>query len=120
MEEREREREREKANLLKEETDAIAASKRRKLKREHPPSGEAGEYSPVPPPPPPLSISLSQSYDGRDRGDRKGPPVQRAGYLEEPSVRIHGKEAASKMTRRDLDPYPSCLFFLSLCVTYNR
>ncbi|XP_021832088.1 THO complex subunit 2 isoform X1 [Prunus avium] len=104
VEEREREREREKANLLKEETDAIAASKRRKLKREHPPSGEAGEYSPVPPPPPPLSISLSQSYDGRDRGDRKGPPVQRAGYLEEPSVRIHGKEAASKMTRRDLDP----------------
>ncbi|KAM1011881.1 hypothetical protein ACFX2C_047172 [Malus domestica] len=101
--EREREREREKATLLKEDTDAIAASKRRKLKREHLPSGEAGEYSPVPPPPP-LSISLSQSYDGRDRGDRKGPIVQRSGYLEEPSPRIHGKEVPSKMARRETDP----------------
>ncbi|OMO88902.1 hypothetical protein CCACVL1_08125 [Corchorus capsularis] len=101
---RDRERDREKPNLLKEDVDATAA-KRRKLKREHLPSGEPGEYSPVAPPPPPLSIGMSQSYDGRDR-DRKGAMVQRGGYLEEPSMRIHGKEAASKMARRDPDPYP--------------
>jgi THO complex subunit 2 len=86
--------------------DASAASKRRKLKREHMPSGEAGEYSPVAPPPPSLSIGVSQSYEGRDRGDRKGAMIQRAGYLDEPSLRIHGKEVASKMTRRESDPYP--------------
>ena len=86
--------------------DASAASKRRKLKREHMPSGEAGEYSPVAPPPPPLSIGVSQSYEGRDRGDRKGAMIQRAGYLDEPSLRIHGKEVASKMTRRESDLYP--------------
>ncbi|KAM5566947.1 THO complex subunit 2 [Rosa sericea] len=101
--EREREKEREKANLLKEDSDSIAASKRRKLKREHLPSGEAGEYSPVHPPPA-LSINLSQSYDGRDRGERKGPIVTRTGYMEEPSLRNHGKEVSSKMTRRDTDP----------------
>lgn len=86
--------------------DASAASKRRKLKREHLPSGEAGEYSPVAPPAPPLSIGVSQSYEGRDRGDRKGAMIQRAGYLDEPSLRIHGKEVASKMNRRESDPYP--------------
>lgn len=86
--------------------DASAASKRRKLKREHLPSGEAGEYSPVAPPPPPLSIGASQSYEGRDRGDRKGAMIQRAGYLDEPSLRIHGKEVVTKMTRRESDPYP--------------
>ncbi|KAF3432078.1 hypothetical protein FNV43_RR26817 [Rhamnella rubrinervis] len=101
---RDREREREKANLLKEEMDATAASKRRKLKREHMPGGEAGEYSPVAPPPPSHGIGMSQSYDGRDR-DRKGAMIQRTGYLEEPSLRIHGKEAPSKMTRRDIDPH---------------
>ncbi|KAA8529838.1 hypothetical protein F0562_034393 [Nyssa sinensis] len=102
VEEREREREREKANLVKEDIDASAASKRRKLKREHMPS-EAGEYSPAAPPPPPLTINMSQPYDGRERGDRKGAMVQRPGYLEEPGLRIHGKEATSKMTRRDTD-----------------
>ncbi|XWS34347.1 hypothetical protein CRYUN_Cryun21dG0031800 [Craigia yunnanensis] len=100
---RDRERDREKANLLKEDVDATGA-KRRKLKREHLPS-EPGEYSPVAPPPPPLTIGMSQSYDGRDR-DRKGAMMQRGGYLEEPGMRIHGKEAASKMARRDTDPYP--------------
>ncbi|KAF2315705.1 hypothetical protein GH714_040234 [Hevea brasiliensis] len=55
-----------------EEMDISAASKRRKLKREQLSLGEAGEYSPVAPPPPPLPIGMSQSYDGRDRGDRKG------------------------------------------------
>ncbi|KAJ8760884.1 hypothetical protein K2173_021922 [Erythroxylum novogranatense] len=95
------EREREKA--LKEEMDVNAASKRRKLKRDHIPSGEAGEYSPVAPPPP-LTIGISQSYDGRERGDRKGAMIQRSGYLEEPPMRIHGKELPTKMTRRDADP----------------
>ncbi|KAI4313667.1 hypothetical protein L6164_026626 [Bauhinia variegata] len=101
---REREREREKASILKEDMDLNAASKRRKLKREHLPTSEPGEYSPVAPPPPPPGI-ISQSYDGRDRGDRKGPIIQRAGYIDEPGLRIHGKEAAaSKMNRRDSDP----------------
>ncbi|KAJ4710125.1 THO complex subunit 2 [Melia azedarach] len=101
--ERDRERDREKASLLKEEMDANAASKRRKLKKEHLPSGEAGEYSPVAPQFPPLSIGMSQSYDGRDRGDRKGAIMQRAGYMEEQNMRIHGKEVAGKMARRDPD-----------------
>ncbi|KAL7181121.1 hypothetical protein ACSBR1_040061 [Camellia fascicularis] len=101
VEEKEREREREKTNPLKEDMDANA-SKRRKLKREHLP--EAGEYSPAAPPPPPVNIGMSQPYDGRDRVDRKGTMVQRPGYLEEPGLRIHGKEATSKMTRRDTEP----------------
>ncbi|XP_034888550.1 THO complex subunit 2 isoform X1 [Populus alba] len=101
----EREREREKTHLLKEEMDAgAAAAKRRKIKRDHLPTGEAGEYSPVAPPPPPLGIGMSQSYDGRDRGDRKGGTIQRSSYLEEPSIRIHGKDVAGKMARRDADP----------------
>ncbi|EEF34845.1 tho2 protein, putative [Ricinus communis] len=108
VEDRERDREREKVPL-KDDIDVGAASKRRKLKREHMPSGEAGEYSPVAPPPPPLAISMSQSYDGRERGDR-GALIQRAGYLEEPPMRIHGKEVAGKMTRRDADPYPQNQF----------
>ncbi|GMP92964.1 hypothetical protein CsSME_00042993 [Camellia sinensis var. sinensis] len=101
VEEKEREREREKTNPLKEDMDANV-SKRRKLKREHLP--EAGEYSPAAPPPPPVNIGMSQPYDGRDRADRKGTMVQRPGYLEEPGLRIHGKEATSKMTRRDTEP----------------
>ncbi|XP_010271209.1 PREDICTED: THO complex subunit 2 isoform X2 [Nelumbo nucifera] len=100
------ERERDKANLLKEDTDANAASKRRKLKREHLPSGESSEYSLPVPPPPPIAIGMSQSYDGRERGDRKGAMVQRAGYLEEPVPRMHGKEATGKITRRDSDQFP--------------
>ncbi|KAG6707895.1 hypothetical protein I3842_06G055000 [Carya illinoinensis] len=101
--EKEREREREKANLLKDDIDASAASKRRKLKREHLPAGEAGEYSPVAPQPPSLGVGVSQSYEGRDGRDRKGAMIQRAGYLDESSMRIHGKEVASKMTRRETD-----------------
>ncbi|KAL0296552.1 UNVERIFIED_CONTAM: THO complex subunit [Sesamum radiatum] len=96
------ERERDKANTNKEDIDSNA-SKRRKLKREHMPS-EPGEYLPATPTPPPVSINLSQSHDGRDRGDRKGVIVQRSGYIEEPGPRIHSKEAASKATRRDPDP----------------
>ncbi|KAK8627665.1 hypothetical protein V6N13_135270 [Hibiscus sabdariffa] len=97
--ERDREREREKANVVKEDDVDATGAKRRKLKREHLPS-EPGEYSPVAPPPP-LSIGMSQ-YDGRDR-ERKGAMMQRGGYLEEPGMRIHGKEATSKMARRDTD-----------------
>ncbi|KAL9344872.1 hypothetical protein Peur_062547 [Populus x canadensis] len=104
VEEREREREREKTHLLKEEMDASAAAKRRKIKRDHLPTGEAGEYSPIAPPPPPLSLGMSQSYDGRDRGDRKGGTIQRSSHLEEPPIRIHGKDVAGKMARRDADP----------------
>ncbi|KAL3502101.1 hypothetical protein ACH5RR_036550 [Cinchona calisaya] len=103
VEERDREREREKLSLLKEDIDSNAASKRRKLKRDHVPS-EPGEYSPAAPPPPPLSINLSQPYDGRDRGERKGALVQRPAYVEEPGLRIHGKEAVGKTARRDTDP----------------
>ncbi|CAN1296054.1 THO complex subunit 2 [Linum perenne] len=105
VEEREREREREKLNLSKEEMDAAATSKRRKLKREHlPPGIEAGEYSPVAPQPPSLTMGMSQSYDGRDRGDRKAAMIQRTGYVEEPPTRAHGKEVVSKAARRDVDP----------------
>lgn len=99
----ERDRDRDKANLLKEEMDANAASKRRKLKREHISSGEPGEFSPVGPPPA-LTVSMSQSYDSRDRGERKALVTQRPGYMEEPVPRLHGKEAVSKMGRRDADP----------------
>ncbi|CAN0870401.1 THO complex subunit 2 [Linum grandiflorum] len=106
VEERDREREREKVNLSKEEMDAAAAtSKRRKLKREHlPPGIEAGEYSPAAAQPPPLAMGMSQSYDGRERGDRKASMIQRTGYVEEPPARAHGKEVASKAARRDVDP----------------
>ncbi|KAL6566308.1 hypothetical protein OROGR_001923 [Orobanche gracilis] len=96
------ERERDKANMNKEDTD-LNASKRRKLKREHMAS-EPGEYLPSTPQPPSMSLNLSQSHDGRDRGDRKGVIVQRPGYAEEPGLRIHSKEAASKTARRDPDP----------------
>uniref|UniRef100_A0A803Q3I5 THO complex subunit 2 n=1 Tax=Cannabis sativa TaxID=3483 RepID=A0A803Q3I5_CANSA len=102
---RDRKREDREGISMKEEIEANAASKRRKLKRDHLQSAEAGEYLPVGPPPP-ASVNISQSFDGRDRGDRKGAVIQRAGYLEEPSLRVHGKEMASKMTRRDIDPYP--------------
>ncbi|KAL2342397.1 hypothetical protein Fmac_003682 [Flemingia macrophylla] len=100
----EREREREKSNILKEDLDMNAASKRRKLKREHLPTSEPGEYSPVAPPQPPPGIGMSLAYDGRDRGDRKGPIIQHTNYIDEPSLRIHGKEVASKLNRRDSDP----------------
>ncbi|KAF3631202.1 hypothetical protein FXO38_26758 [Capsicum annuum] len=97
----EREREREKGSIVKEDMDPNA-SKRRKLKREHMAS-EPGEYSPAAHPPA-ISINMSQPCDGRDRGERKGVIVQqRPGYLDEPGLRIHGKESASKAPRRDAD-----------------
>ncbi|XP_060213787.1 THO complex subunit 2 isoform X4 [Lycium barbarum] len=97
----ERERDREKASIIKEDVDPNA-SKRRKLKREHMAS-EPGEFSPSAHPPA-LSINMSQPSDGRDRGERKGVMVQqRPGYLDEPGLRNHGKESASKAPRRDAD-----------------
>ncbi|CAM8983263.1 unnamed protein product [Rhodiola kirilowii] len=90
-------REREKAILAKDDLDA--GSKRRKIRRDNL-SVEAGEYTPSAP----LSISLSQTYDTRERGDRKVSLVQQAGYLEEPSMRFHGKDIANKAARRDNDP----------------
>ncbi|KAE8705401.1 THO complex subunit 2 [Hibiscus syriacus] len=96
------EREREKANAVKDDDVDATGAKRRKLKREHLQS-EPGEYSPVAAPPPSLSIGMSQSYDLRDR-ERKGSMMQRGGYMEEPGMRIHGKEATGKMSRRDTDP----------------
>lgn len=99
----EKEREREKANIPKEDLDLNAATKRRKLKREHLSTMEPGEYSPVAPAPPPPGIGMSQAYDARDR---KGPMIQHASYIDEPSLRIHGKEVANKLNRRDIDPYP--------------
>lgn len=101
--ERERERERDRASLLKEEMDANAASRRRKLKRDNIPGGESGEYSPVAQSSS-ISIGISQSYDARERGDRKGSLVQRPGYFDEPGMRMHVKDAASKMGRHDIDP----------------
>ncbi|KAL3830707.1 hypothetical protein ACJIZ3_019509 [Penstemon smallii] len=97
----ERERERDKAIINKEDIDSNA-SKRRKLKRELM-SAELGEFLPPAPSPPPLSINLSQSHDGRDRGDHKGVTVQRPGYIEESGLRGHSKEAAGKATRREAD-----------------
>ncbi|XP_043721403.1 THO complex subunit 2 [Telopea speciosissima] len=94
------EREKDKVNLMKDDVDANAASKRRKLKRDHLSSGEAGDY-PLAVPPPPLALGMSQSYDGRERGDKKGAMAPRSGYLGEPMPRVHGKEATSKITRRD-------------------
>ncbi|XP_019437447.1 PREDICTED: THO complex subunit 2-like isoform X2 [Lupinus angustifolius] len=99
VDERERDREREKGNILKEELDLNAASKRRKLKREHLPAIEPGEYSPATPQPPAQGgIGMSQAYDGRDRGDKKGPMIQHISFNDEPGLRI-----ASKLNRRDSD-----------------
>ncbi|XP_077241157.1 THO2 isoform X2 [Tasmannia lanceolata] len=79
------ERERDKGNILKEDMDANAASKRRKIKRDHSSLAEAsGEYSQVVPP-------------------RKGAMLQRAAYMEEPGPRIHSKEAGGKINRREND-----------------
>lgn len=97
--------------------DGSAASKRRKLKRDTP-SAEAGsDYPLVSPSPPQIGIS-SQSHDAtRERGDRKGALMQRGAYMEDPVPRLHAKEAASKIGRRDNDQYehtlePALFYFL--------
>ncbi|MQL84853.1 hypothetical protein Taro_017363 [Colocasia esculenta] len=96
------EREREKGMITKDDAESTAASKRRKLKRDHPSAAEAGEYTPVVPPlPPPLAPGASQRFDGRESGERKGTLAQRAAYVEESTQRMHAKEAASKIIRRD-------------------
>ncbi|XP_072998778.1 THO complex subunit 2 [Typha latifolia] len=95
-------RDRDKGNLSKEDTDPNAASKRRKLKRDQPSSSEAGgEYSPVILPS--HGAGISQSFDSRERGERKGVMVQhRAAYMDE-APRVHSKEAVSKINRRETD-----------------
>ncbi|XP_010460420.1 PREDICTED: THO complex subunit 2-like isoform X2 [Camelina sativa] len=97
----EREREREKSLPLKED---FEASKRRKLKREQQvSSAEPGEYSPMPPHQSSLSTGMGpSSYEGRER--KSSSMIQHGGYLEEPSIRLVGKEASSKMARRDPEP----------------
>ncbi|GAB2226287.1 hypothetical protein Drorol1_Dr00022088 [Drosera rotundifolia] len=100
---RERERERDRVNLVKEEIDMNATSKRRKLKREHLSGPEPGEFSPGGPPPPLHTMGVPQAYDGRDRAERKG-SVQRPGSFDDQSLRVHGKEPPSKTPRRDMDP----------------
>ncbi|PKU66197.1 hypothetical protein MA16_Dca009571 [Dendrobium catenatum] len=96
------ERDREKGNPLKDDVDPTAA-KRRKLKRDHI-SESSGDYSTVMSSPSSLALGIPQSFDARERNDRKGGLIQhRAAYAEEPLPRLHGKEAAGKTTRRDVD-----------------
>ncbi|XP_057851341.2 THO complex subunit 2 isoform X2 [Cryptomeria japonica] len=102
----EKERDREKTNLLKEEADASAASKRRRLKRDHLPASETTtNYGPSPPPPPPVPVTALQPYDGRER-ERKETAAPRGLYIEESGYdkgstgRIHNKEGG-KVARRD-------------------
>lgn len=110
-------RERDKGSTMKEDTDAAAAaaSKKRRLKREHPPSESSGDY--LLPTAPPLASGMSQSYDSRN--ERKGAILQRAPYgIEDQIPRMHTKEAAGKIGRRDNEPYPwklpdLCIFFAS-------
>ncbi|XP_078433738.1 THO2 [Wolffia australiana] len=94
------EREREKGGTSKDDAEVSLATKRRKLKRDHLSSLEVGEYAPAGPPPPPLS----QRFEGRESGERKGAMALRAAYVEEqPPPRMHPKEAASKITRRETE-----------------
>lgn len=99
-------RERDKVTMMKDDTELIAGSKRRKLKREHMSSETVGEYSQAGQLPPSLAPGMPQLYDGRERADKKAVMgQQRAVYIEE-APRIHGKEAAGKMNRRESDQYP--------------
>ncbi|XP_031492162.1 THO complex subunit 2 isoform X2 [Nymphaea colorata] len=94
-------RERDKGSMMKEDIDAAVASKRRRLKREHLPSEAGGDYLLATAPP--LASGMSQSYDSRN--DRKGAILQRAPYgLEDQMPRMHTKEAAGKVGRRDNEP----------------
>ncbi|RZC63684.1 hypothetical protein C5167_025452 [Papaver somniferum] len=94
----------EKVNIPKDDLDTNAASKRRKLKRDHLSSSDVGEYPTGALPLPSPSVNMSQSlYDGRERAERNPSAIQRAGFMEEPSPKMHGKEAASKITRCDSD-----------------
>ncbi|KAG9443939.1 hypothetical protein H6P81_015279 [Aristolochia fimbriata] len=94
------ERERDKGSTLKEDLDA-GASKRRKLKKEQPSAEGGGEY-PLAPPSTSLAMGvLPPTYEGRDRGDRKGTIVQRQAYMDEPVQRMHGKEVSGKIPRRE-------------------
>ncbi|XP_074582550.1 THO complex subunit 2 [Curcuma longa] len=95
-------RERDKVTMMKDDMELIAGSKRRKLKREHT-SETGGEYSQAGQLPPSLAPGMPQLYDGRERADKKAVMgQQRAAYIEE-APRIHGKEAAGKINRRESD-----------------
>lgn len=100
------ERDREKGNILKDDIDSAALTKRRKLKRDHASSSvEPGEvYSPVMQQPLSPGMGMASSFDARERGDRKGIIGQHRGnYMEEPGPRVHGKETTSKINRREAD-----------------
>lgn len=99
------ERDRDKGNALKDDMDSGTTSKRRKIKRDHASTSEAsGEYSPAVPPPPPLTGGISQSFEARERSDRKGGMMQhRAAYMDEQAPRLHGKESLSKINRREAE-----------------
>ncbi|XP_042385261.1 THO complex subunit 2-like isoform X1 [Zingiber officinale] len=95
-------RERDKVPMMKDDTELIAGSKRRKLKREHMPE-TGGEYSQAGQLPSSLASGMPQLYDGRERADKKAViGQQRAAYIEE-APRIHGKEAVGKINRRESD-----------------
>ncbi|PIA63730.1 hypothetical protein AQUCO_00201224v1 [Aquilegia coerulea] len=89
--------------IMKEDIDVGAGSKRRKIKRDHIPSGDGNDYSQAVTPTSLHSLGVAQSYDGRDRGDRKVPLVQRPAYSDDPMPRTHAKESVSKIARRDND-----------------
>ncbi|MCL7046579.1 hypothetical protein MKW94_030124 [Papaver nudicaule] len=96
--------EREKVNISKDDLDTNAASKRRKLKRDHLSSSDVSEYPIGVLPLPSTSVSVSQSlYDGRERPERKVSAIQTR-FPEEPPARVHNKEAA-KITRHSEQLY---------------
>ncbi|CAA6659375.1 unnamed protein product [Spirodela intermedia] len=102
-------REREKGNISKDDAESNAATKRRKLKRDHLSSMEAGD--------------VSQRFDGRESGERKvAMALNRANYAEEPVQRMHTKEAASKIPGGM--PNNTCSLRFSLnqarCRAYDR
>lgn len=90
--------------------DGNVASKRRKIKRDQSSAEGDGEYSLAGIQQTSLTIGSSQSYDARERGDRKGAVVQRQTYVEENTTRLHGKEPTGKIPRREPEQYPSYNF----------
>lgn len=94
-------RDREKGTTLKEDSDPSNASKRRKVKRDQS-SLEAGEYTPSVPQPPSHGTGSSQLSDVRER-ERKGVISQHRTSHADDLPRTHGKDATSKLSRRESD-----------------
>ncbi|KAG0540719.1 hypothetical protein BDA96_03G433200 [Sorghum bicolor] len=94
-------RDREKGTSLKEDSDPSNASKRRKIKRDQT-SLEAGEYAPSAPQPPSHGSGSSQLSDVRER-ERKGLISQHRTSHADDLPRTHGKDTASKSSRRESD-----------------